>query len=177
MITTVILTECPYAPSVDARPAPPARTTTLPRPLQQPANTRRAVPAGRALTLLVDARLTARAPPLVTHIAVTSATFLTALELIRDAAFWELGVLSRSVPPAAAGGTLGSFIDVIALVVNVAEAVPSTHCDWFVIPLVIHLSSPDGERGVALPAMREAGPPVGTIPRGPCRVAGAPPST
>jgi hypothetical protein len=95
----------------------------------QPTGILRAVPAGRAfLAVLVDARPLARAPPLVTHIAVASATFLSPLVLIILAAIWELGVLLRSIPPAAAGGMLGSFIIDFVYALFVARAVPSTLC-------------------------------------------------
>ncbi len=146
MSSAVTLPEYPATSSIFARLAHLASASVIAASLLLPMGTPRAVPAGRVLlVLLADARLTARAPPLLNRIAVASATFSTPLELIRFAAIWELGLLLRSAPPAAAGGTLGSFTVVIAPVVSVARASPSTSCDRFVIPHVIHRFCPDGE--------------------------------
>jgi hypothetical protein len=171
----------PTGPSLSlvAVPFAPSASSSMPAvsPLH-PTGTLHAVPAGRALlAVLVDARFFDHAPPLVTRIAVASATSLPPLVLIISAAVWELEALLRSIPPAAAGGMLDSFTVNLVHALDDARAEPSTHCDCIVIPLFIHHMRPVGGRGVALLAMREAGPPAGILSLGLCRAAGAPHTT
>ncbi len=135
----------PSPPRHILRPTPRAPPAAPVTGSQSSTGSPRTAPVGHLLlTTLVDAQLAACAPPLLSHIAVPSATLLTSLELIRLAARWELGELTRSVTPAAAGGTLVFFIADFVPVVIVAEAPPSAHCVRHPLPRIIHRSPLEG---------------------------------
>ncbi len=130
------------------------------------------------LTDLEDARLYRRALRVQSRIAVASAFFSTALGLIISAGGWELEEVLRSVLPASAGWSLGSFFVVVVVVAAIpVGTAPPAICVENITPRVIPRRCPGGPGSVALLASRGAGLPVGAARCGQGSVTGTLPVT